>query len=102
MTEAPWRWMRAQSGGHFAYARGQDLVVEWYDHGEDAPYESANLLVFDRAAQRQLAHVLGEDEDADADRLAGVVAERFESYWNVKTFADQTGCPYRRETDFMP
>jgi hypothetical protein len=43
-------------GSHSAYARADgQLVVEWYDFGDDAPYESANLLVFDGQGQAQLA-----------------------------------------------
>lgn len=42
--------MPTKPGSHVAYAQASDLVVEWYDFGDHAPYESANLLIFDRSA----------------------------------------------------
>lgn len=53
--------MPTKPGSHCAYARGPELVVEWYDFGPHAPYESANLPVFDGPAQRRLAEAVGVD-----------------------------------------
>lgn len=94
--------MRAKPGSHVAYARGSDLVVEWYDFGEDAPYESANLLVFDRPAQKVLLAALRMEEDRSPDALASDVANAFSSYFHVCEFAEAHGVAFSTETDFNP
>lgn len=94
--------MPAVPGAHVAYARGAELVVEWYDFGPHAPYESANLLIFDAAAQRQFAVILGIEEYTGSDVLAAQIAGRFESYFRVKGFAEEHAIPFIAEVDFEP
>ena len=94
--------MPAKPGSHTAYARGSDLVVEWYDFGEDAPYESANLLIFDRATQLKLAELIRADPALSPHGLASKIAARFDSYFDVKAFAAERGLPYGIEVDFEP
>lgn len=94
--------MAGRPGGHFAYARGTDLVIEWYDHGDDAPYESANLLIFGPLAQRRLASVMGAPDAASADTFAAWIAARFRSYWEVRDLAQEHGVPFAQEVDFQP
>ncbi|HEY3951659.1 hypothetical protein [Phenylobacterium sp.] len=85
-----------------AYARGPDLVVEWYDFGEAAPYESANLLIFGAEAQAALARRLALEPLPSTDALAQAVAGRFGSYFAVRAFADAEGIAYRHAVDFSP
>jgi hypothetical protein len=94
--------MPQRPGAHAAYARRGELVVEWYDFGEDAPYESANLIVFDAAAQRELAGRLGADPAIGADELAALVASRFGSYFEARQFAADHAIAFRAEVDFTP
>jgi hypothetical protein len=94
--------MPAKPGSHVAYARGSDLVVEWYDFGDHAPYESANLMIFDRATQHRLAELLCVDRALSPHELANKVAARFESYFEVREFAGKQGLGFATETDFQP
>jgi hypothetical protein len=94
--------MPAKPGSHVAYARGSDVVVEWYDFGDHAPYESANLLVFARPAQYQLAEGLRATEDLAPHEIASRLAAHFKSYFEVKAFAEQHAIPFATETDFWP
>jgi hypothetical protein len=94
--------MPTKSGSHVAYARKSDLVVEWYDFGEDAPYESANLLIFDRPVQQQLALAIGVAECPSRHDLAYEVARKFKSYFAVKSFATKRGIAFEAEVDFQP
>jgi hypothetical protein len=77
------------------------LVVEWYDFGDDVPYESANILTFSTADQEALAEAMGLPGVTLGD-LQSAVAERFASYWDVRAFCDQHHVPYRHDVDFMP
>jgi hypothetical protein len=92
------RW----TGSHVTYTRGPDLVVEWYDFGEHAPYESANLLVFGISAQAELAKAIGAEEHCTAEDLAIKVATHFPSYFEVQRFADERSIAFEKETDFWP
>lgn len=94
--------MPARPGSHSAYARGSDLVVEWYDFGPHAPYESANLLVFGREAQLRFAEEIGVDPALTPHELACEVALKFESYFDVKSFARERTIPFTSEVDFQP
>lgn len=93
--------MALTRGSHVTYSRGEDLVVEWYDFGPHAPYESANLLVFDRPAQLRLATAAGADVCAPHE-LARQLALKFDSYFDVKRLAEEHAIPFAIETDFQP
>jgi len=94
--------MPAKPGSHVAYCQGSDLVVEWYDFGAHAPYESANLLIFDRPAQRLLAEAIEVDVKLSPHMLSNKVAARFNSYFDVKAFATERGIPFETKVDFWP
>lgn len=94
--------MTAKPGSHVAYARGSELVVEWYDFGDHAPYESANLVVFDRPTQIAFARLIGVDDSPAPHHLASMVAARFDSYFAVKAFAEANGLAFTTEVDFQP
>lgn len=89
-------------GNHQTYVDGQELVVDWYDFGEDVPYESGNKLFFDANGCRRLKLALGLPEAGEAEELARRVASSFSSYFDVRRFADQRGISYRHEVDFFP
>jgi hypothetical protein len=89
-------------GSHVAYARGADLIVEWYDFGKDVPYESANLLIFSPEAQRALSASLGLEKPPRVRSLAREVAARFESYFQVREFASAQGIAFEKKVDFWP
>jgi hypothetical protein len=85
-------------GAHSAYRDGHGrLVVEWYDFGADAPYESANLITFDSAAERVLAEALGHPHD-----LVAALADRFVSWFEVKAFAVSRDIPFTSTVAFDP
>ena len=94
--------MPQRPGSHTAYERTGELIVEWYDFGDHAPYESANLLAFDGGAQERLAEALGVAPAPDTEGLAALVAARFTSYFEVKQFAADHGIAFRAEVDFAP
>jgi hypothetical protein len=94
--------MPAKPGSHVAYARGSDLVVEWYDFGDHAPYESANLLIFCRSAQRLLAAAIDVDVALSPHLLSNEVASRFQSYFEVKEFATERGIPFEPRPTSCP
>ena len=78
------------------------LVVEWYDFGDDAPYESANMLIFDQVAQCTLAIALGHTGTLDARSLATLLSNRFATYFEIKEFVTSHNLPCERGVDFMP
>jgi len=94
--------MAAKPESHSIYFRGNELVAEWYDFGDHAPYESANLLVLDPPAQRALAIGLALEPMADPDRLAAAVAQSFQSWFEFRGFLARHDIEAQRETDFMP
>ena len=84
-------------GSHAAFFAGELLVVEWYDHGDDLPYEKVDQLLFDAAGQQQL---LGEAAGLPPSAALNVLARRFDSYWRVQQECDASGIAFRRLTDF--
>jgi hypothetical protein len=94
--------MPCRPGSHVAYARGKDLVVEWYDFGPDAPYESANLLIFAKPAQEQLAVLIGLELPVKPKLLARQVADRFGSYFEVQDFARENKIEFLKRVNFWP
>ncbi len=88
--------------GHSAYIRDGVLTVEWYDFGDDAPYESANMIVFDAGSRAALARSLGLAEDAADPALLECIRQRFPSWFEVKSFALREGVAFTSEVDFMP
>ena len=98
----PWHTMPGRPGSHSTYVRGEDMVAEWYDHGEDAPYESANMLVLARDAQQRLAEAMSLPLETGAEALAVAAAARFGSWFEFRDFLKHHGIEVRRETDFWP
>jgi hypothetical protein len=94
--------MPGKPGSHVAYARGSDLVVEWYDFGDGAPYESANLMIFDRPTQLRLAQAIGIDPSLSPHMLANNVAARFDSSFDVKRYAEAHDLGFTTEVDYQP
>lgn len=94
--------MVARPGSHVVYARGSDLVVEWYDFGDHAPYESVNLLVFDRPAQHRLMELLETPPNWTPHSFASRLAARFASYFEIKEFAEANAILFASEIDFYP
>jgi hypothetical protein len=85
------------NGSHAVFFAGETLVVEYYDHGENAPYESVNQLLFDAAGQRRL---LRDAAGSPASEALDALARRFDSYWRVQRECDASGILYARLTDF--
>jgi hypothetical protein len=88
-------------GSHVVYARGADLVVEWYDFGDGALYEFVKLMIFGPSAQAQLAAALDAPK-ARPSALAPRVAAHFTSFFEVEKFAEQNGIPFVVERCFDP
>ena len=85
------------NGSHSVFFAEGLLVVEWYDHGDQAPYESVNQLLLDAEAQRRL---LGETASAMSSDALTALASRFDSWWKVKRECDAAGIGYEKVTDF--
>ncbi|MBU1513260.1 MAG: hypothetical protein KKB47_10980 [Alphaproteobacteria bacterium] len=94
--------LAAKVGSHSAYARGPDLIVEWYDFGDDTHYESANFLVFKSPAQQMLAQAIGGAAGFEVALLAAKVAAHFDSYFEVKAFAAEHSIPFATDVEFQP
>jgi hypothetical protein len=87
------------TGTHWAWFDEQGrLVVEWYDHGPDAPYESANRLRFDPEAAVAL---LGIEATAQDEALAAL-QRTYASWWEVKQSAVERAIHFTSEVDFLP
>ena len=84
-------------GSHSAFFAGAVLVVDWYDHGEDVPFEMVNQLLFDAAGQRRL---LGEESGGEPAEVLNALARRFDSYWSVEQHCRAAGIGYAKVTDF--
>ncbi|HVQ08125.1 MAG TPA: hypothetical protein VMS43_06785 [Allosphingosinicella sp.] len=90
-------------GAHSAwYDEAGGLVVEWHDFGEDAPYESANMIRFDVASQDALAGALDSAAPPAGAALLDALAARFRSYFEIRAFADAEAIPFDAEVDFRP
>lgn len=94
--------MPAKPGSHQVYIRDGDLVVDWYDFGDHAPYESGNFLIFEPVARAALAAAMELPADTVPEAHAAFVAGRFDSYFEVRAFADERKLAYRHEVDFWP
>jgi GTP pyrophosphokinase len=83
---------------------GGELVVEFYDHGEQAERfngrDIALLLAFDPAAQATLARALDQTRpDFDVQTLMQLLNRRFDSYFAVAAFVEEHGLPHRKIVD---
>jgi hypothetical protein len=79
------------------------LIVEWYEHAEDAPYEHATMLIFSLAEQEALARALGLLRESQAgSALLAPIQARFDSYFAVQRFADHNKLAYREDVNFWP
>ena len=94
--------MTGRPGSHVAYARGRDLVVEWYDFGDGALYEFAKLMVFDAPAQERIAAALEASDAAKSAALAAQIAAKFGSFFEVEKFVQENGIPFELERNFEP
>ena len=95
--------LKATPGSHTVTAREDgSVVVDWYDFGDHAPYESANMLIFEADGVAALAKALGMPAEASAGAIVTGLAERFDSYFTIRAFADARAAPYRHEVDFQP
>ena len=87
------------AGTHWAWFDAQGrLVVEWYDHGADALYESANQLRFEPEAA---AALLGLEAPGQDEALA-TLQRLFTSWWEVRQKATECGIAFRADVDFLP
>jgi hypothetical protein len=89
------------AGSHFAYFTDDGaLVVELYIFGEDAPYDSADMISFRAAAQSATAARLRcANEHAE---LLKSLDERFATYGEVQGWAEAEGIAFSHTADFMP
>jgi hypothetical protein len=79
------------------------LTVEWYDHGPEVPYESANMLVFDTEQQRLLADALKiPTADRSNTHLLAALQNRFQSYFQVQDFCKERALGFTKIVDFWP
>ena len=93
----------SSSGSHCAEIDDSgNLLVEWYDFGDDAPYESANILQFAEPSQRLLALALDGSSFSAPDEFLQALANRFSSYFEIRRFADLEGIPYVHKVNFSP
>lgn len=92
------------SGSHSVYFDEEALLtVEWYDHGPHAPYESANMLIFDIEQQGALADALEIPAgERSIEHLMSTIQQRFPSYFEVSGFCQKLGLQYTKKVNFWP
>jgi len=101
----PRLWLASNfSGSHSVYFNDEgNLTVEWYDFGPHAPYESANMLIFDSEQQNALADALEiPATDRSAEDILSAVQQRFPSYFEVKSFCEKCRLEYTKNFSFWP
>ena len=93
---------RAEQGGWHSVYRGEDgeLVVEWVEYRDPAPYDHVTRLVFSSEEEAALRGSLGVS-DAETSTPAAL-AERFATYWAVRAHADAHALSYATDVDFQP
>lgn len=97
---------RGKGSVSWVYASPQGkLVVELYDHGEQAERHSgrdmATLLEFDAAARAALAKALAPAWPVDnLQALLLELSRRFDSYWAVQAFVMEHGLPHHKRADY--
>lgn len=79
-----------------------DLLIEWYNFGEDVAYEYVSIMVFDSSARRAFATALGLEDSADAEALIEALAARFRFFFDIEQFATRLGIACGSRTDFSP
>jgi hypothetical protein len=95
--------LEARPGSHTVYQCDDGtVVVEWYDFGDHAPYESANLLIFDNDGQIGLGQALGLPDGTSRDGLMRALGDRFKSYFQIREFVDAASIAYEHKVDFWP
>ncbi len=103
MSERQSVTLGAGPGSHTAYFdEAGDLVIDWYDFGPHAPYESANLLHFGVEAQRQLQGLLGVSAGSGTQSFLDTIKAHFKSYFAVERFAKEQGIQFRTSVNFSP
>ena len=92
------------SRGHSAYfSQDGSLTIEWYDFGDDAPYESANMMSFDVDQQRALAEAIGHASSlGDRAAFLAAIQARFSTYWQVRELAETFKIAFAKSVDFQP
>jgi hypothetical protein len=79
------------------------LVVEWHEHSENAPYEHATMILFGEVEQQVLAKAMNLPETCRAGgALLAAIQKTFDSYFEVKAFAEEHRVPNGRHVDFWP
>jgi hypothetical protein len=92
---------RGMGSHHVELKADRSLVIDWYDFGDDVPYESGNTLTFSLAGQRALARAMDLPPVIGRD-LQSAVAERFAGYHQVRAFCDHHRVSYAHAVDWWP
>lgn len=96
------QWVRLRTPGHtIRLSEDGSLVIEWYDFGESAPYESATVMRVDAGETQKLAELLGVTNGQGVAILAEL-ANRCTSYWEVQATLEREGIRSTRVVDFLP
>ena len=89
------------SGWHSAYRRSDhQLVIEWLEYQDPAPYDHATKIIF--TAEQELALMRSYGLTDAAGSKTAALADRFTTYWAVRAYADQHSLAYASEVDFHP
>ena len=89
----------AGAGTHWAWLDEHGwLIVEWYDHGPNALYESANRLRFAPLA----AAALLELNAPTGQEMLNLLQQRFGTFWDVRRAALGREIAFTTEADFLP
>ena len=93
--------VRLAPGHSLYFAADGALVVEWYDFGENVPYESATTLTIAPASLDDLAKLLHLAVRGRPGILAAL-SRQVGDYWAARALLDEWKIPYRHHVDFLP
>jgi hypothetical protein len=91
-----------RSGSHWVYREAGVLTVEWYDHGDAAPYESSNTITFDAEQEQALLAALELRIQPGGDEAMLALQARFSNYFSVQRFAERHSVGHTEGVNFWP
>ena len=90
-----------REGWHTAYRGASgELVVEWLEYCDPAPYDHATSIAF--APDQELALMAALAPEGSAVSTLALLSLTFNTYWAVREFADSHQIGYDRRVDFNP
>lgn len=90
------------SGSHSVYFNDtSNLIIEWYDHGKNSPYESVNMLLFDELNTIKLSKSIGfEDYKNDFRGFLNELAIKIDNYFEAQEYCETNDIEFTKKYSF--